>query len=115
MNSTPPSAAITASWICGAVWPTYLPMRSLADTLWQRLVRMMPILYSMVAIMSATMVLPVPGLPWNTMCMLVAGSFTPWPWARLRKMAKLSRPLMAAFTFSRPTIWSSRSSSDELV
>ena len=62
-----------------------------------------------------TMVLPVPGLPWKSMCRLLEGGVLPCPLARFMNVAYCSRPLMVSLTFSKPTISSSMSSSDELV
>ena len=68
MNSTPPIAFFSISLVFGAVWPIYCPTSSsrVTETTWPR--RTKPSLWRMLAIRSATVVLPVPGLPVNDIC-----------------------------------------------
>ena len=69
MNSTPPKADWMAFWVRGAVWPTYWPTRSprVTSTSWPPSSTPMALRYR--ETMRATVVLPVPGLPVNIMCM----------------------------------------------
>src|SRR6266404_2148204 len=68
MNKTPPIAFFNISFVFCAVWPIYCPTSSsrVTDTTWPR--RTKPSLWRILAIRSATVVLPVPGLPVNDMC-----------------------------------------------
>src|SRR5882757_8002941 len=68
MNRTPPIAFFNISLVFGAVWPIYCPTSSsrVTDTTWSR--RTKPSLWRILAIRSATVVLPVPGLPVNDIC-----------------------------------------------
>ena len=68
MNSTPPIAFFRISFVFGAVWPIYWPTRSsrVTETRWP-----LPHIAEAVqdlAMRSATVVLPVPGLPVKLMC-----------------------------------------------
>src|ERR1700751_4131981 len=102
MNSTPPIAFFSISFVFGAVCPIYWPTRSSRVTLmtWPR--RTKPRRWRMSAILSATVVLPVPGLPVNDMCRVgyVLASDILWRMRSTSRSEAISR--IRVFTGTRP-------------
>ena len=80
MNSTEPLAASNFSFTVGAVQPTYLPTRSARPTSIKSPTDSSPFSFMIWAKSRATVVLAVPGLPVNTMCM--AGRSKEMPFSR---------------------------------
>src|ERR1700733_7580651 len=77
MNSTPPIAFFKISFVFGAVWPIYCPTSSSRVTDTTCPLRTKPSPCRMLAIRSATVVLPVPGFPVNDMCSVGTSEVSP--------------------------------------
>src|ERR1700722_13755069 len=77
MKSTPPMARLSTSLVFGAVWPMYWPTRSSRVTATRCPLRTYPKRNRICAMRSATVVLPVPGLPVKDMCRLGACACSP--------------------------------------
>src|SRR3984893_14512767 len=108
MNNTPPMARLSTSRVFGAVWPMYCPTRSSRVTAMRWPLRTYPRRWRISAIRTATVVLPVPGLPVKLMCSDGAPADKPSEWRSLSTRSSAAMSRMRLLTGSRPM--SSRSS-----
>src|SRR6266404_4945543 len=109
MKSTPPIARFSTSLLFGAVWPMYCPTRSSRVTATRWPLRTYPRRNRISAMRSATVVLPVPGLPVKLMCRLGACACSPRFMRSLSITSSAAMSRMRALIGVRPT--RSRSSS----
>src|SRR6266404_2061011 len=109
MKSTPPIARFSTSLLFGAVWPMYCPTRSSRVTATRWPLRTYPRRNRISAMRSATVVLPVPGLPVMLMCRRGACACSPRFMRSLSITSSAAMSRMRALIGVRPT--RSRSSS----
>mmetsp|Transcript_32523 Transcript_32523/g.83616 ORF Transcript_32523/g.83616 Transcript_32523/m.83616 type:complete len:201 (+) Transcript_32523:90-692(+) len=104
-KSTPPLAAWTLARVMGAVVPTYSATRSARWTSTKARPGITPRSNKSSATNLAMLVLPLPGLPWKTMCSMsspITGAFS----SRLRRLMTMSLRRLRNFSLigSRPTM-----------
>src|SRR5918993_3721301 len=103
MNRTPSSARLIARSVLIAVWPMYWPTSEARSTSTRWPFSSSPIAPYISASSRATVVLPVPGLPLNTRCWLVATSGRSCSFRRACTWRKARSPCTCSFTLSSPT------------
>src|SRR5947209_5408105 len=108
MNSTPPIARFSTSRVFGAVCPMYWPTRSSRVTATRWPFARYPSRCRTSAIRTATVVLPVPGLPVKHMCRVGRSESRPNPRRNRSTSSSEATSRMRVFTGASPT--SSRSS-----